>query len=53
MQLTALLYHITPQLLVQSFYALRRDAAVGVDGLYASGQVIYPTPSGQEIVCAF
>jgi len=25
--------HITPQLLAQSFYALRRDAAVGVDGI--------------------
>ncbi|MCM2376855.1 hypothetical protein [Pseudomonas marginalis] len=33
MQFTALLHHITPQLLVQSFYALRRDAAVGVDGM--------------------
>ena len=33
MQFTALLHHITPQLLAQSFYALRRDAAVGVDGL--------------------
>ena len=29
MQFTALLHHITPQLLAQSFYALRRDAAVG------------------------
>ncbi|WP_419747558.1 hypothetical protein [Pseudomonas syringae] len=27
MQFTALLHHITPQLLAQSFYALRRDAA--------------------------
>lgn len=33
MQFTALLHHITPQLLAQSFYALRRDAAVGVDGI--------------------
>ncbi|WP_236442534.1 reverse transcriptase domain-containing protein [Pseudomonas syringae] len=33
MQFTALLHHITPQLLTQSFYALRCDAAVGVDGL--------------------
>ncbi|MEO8641936.1 hypothetical protein [Pseudomonas sp.] len=33
MQFTALLHHITPQLLAQSFYALRRDAAVGVDGM--------------------
>lgn len=32
MQFTALL-HITPQLLAQSFYALRRDAAAGVDGM--------------------
>ncbi|MNP68763.1 hypothetical protein D3C76_1647640 [compost metagenome] len=32
MQFTALLHHITPQLLAQSFYALRRDAAVGVHG---------------------
>jgi len=32
-QSTALLHHITPQLLAQSFYALRRDAAVGVDGM--------------------
>jgi retron-type reverse transcriptase len=28
-----LLHHITPQLLAQSFYALRRDAAVDVDGM--------------------
>lgn len=28
---TALLHHITPQLLQQSFYALRKDAAAGVD----------------------
>jgi group II intron reverse transcriptase/maturase len=28
---TALLHHITPTLLEESFYALRRDAAVGVD----------------------
>ncbi|MNH06704.1 hypothetical protein D3C79_660800 [compost metagenome] len=33
MQFTALLHHITPQLLAQSFYALRRDAAVGVDSM--------------------
>lgn len=33
MQFTALLQHVTPQLLAQSFYALRRDAAVGVDGM--------------------
>ena len=30
---TALLHHITPQLLVESFYALRHDAAAGVDGV--------------------
>ena len=33
MQFTALLHHTTPQLFAQSFYALRRDAAVGVDGM--------------------
>ncbi len=33
MQFTALLHHITPELLEQSFYALRRDAAAGVDGV--------------------
>ncbi|WP_235865561.1 hypothetical protein [Pseudomonas marginalis] len=33
MQFTAFPHDITPQLLVQSFYALRRDAAVGVDGM--------------------
>ncbi|MBB6290668.1 hypothetical protein FBY10_115132 [Pseudomonas sp. SJZ103] len=32
-QFTALLHHVTPQLLAQSFYALRRDAEVGVDGM--------------------
>lgn len=30
---TALLHHITPALLVQSFYALRHDAAAGVDAV--------------------
>ena len=30
---TALLHHITPELLTQSYQALRRDAAVGVDGV--------------------
>jgi group II intron reverse transcriptase/maturase len=30
---TALLHHITPQLLAQSFYALRKDAAPGVDAV--------------------
>ena len=29
---TALLHHITPSLLVDSFYELKRDAAAGVDG---------------------
>lgn len=33
MQFTALLHHVTPQLLAQSLYSLRRDAAVGVDGM--------------------
>lgn len=30
---TALLHHITPQLLWESLYALRQDAAAGVDGV--------------------
>ncbi len=30
---TALLHHITPSLLVESFYALRKQAAAGVDGV--------------------
>ena len=30
---TALLHHITPTLLVESFYALRHDAAAGVDAV--------------------
>jgi len=30
---TALLHHVTPQLLEEGFYALRRAAAVGVDGV--------------------
>lgn len=30
---TALLHHITPALLVESFYALQRNAAAGVDGV--------------------
>ena len=30
---TALLHHITPTLLTESFYALRQDAAVGVDSV--------------------
>jgi retron-type reverse transcriptase len=38
---TALLHHITPELLRESFYALKRKAAPGVDGVtwqeYATG----------------
>ena len=30
---TALLHHITPRLLVESFYGLKRNAAAGVDGV--------------------
>jgi len=30
---TALLHHLTPELLRSSFYALKREAAVGVDGV--------------------
>jgi RNA-directed DNA polymerase len=30
---TALLHHVTPQLLEQSFYALRKEAAAGVDAV--------------------
>lgn len=30
---TALLHHVTPSLLVESFYALRKQAAAGVDGV--------------------
>lgn len=33
MQFMELLHHVTPQLLAQSFYALRHDAPVGVDGM--------------------
>ncbi len=33
MQFTALLHHITPMLLIESFYALKHDAAAGVDGV--------------------
>jgi RNA-directed DNA polymerase len=33
LRFTALLHHITPQLLVDSFYDLHRDAAAGVDGV--------------------
>jgi RNA-directed DNA polymerase len=30
---TALLHHVTPELLEESYYQLRKDAAVGVDGM--------------------
>jgi RNA-directed DNA polymerase len=33
LRFTALLHHITPQLLVDSFYSLQREAAAGVDGV--------------------
>ncbi len=33
LRFTALLHHITPTLLIESFYALRHDAAAGVDGV--------------------
>jgi retron-type reverse transcriptase len=33
LRFTALLHHITPQLLVDSFYSLQRTAAAGVDGV--------------------
>ena len=33
LQFTALLHHITPQLLVDSFYSLQKNAAAGVDGV--------------------
>jgi RNA-directed DNA polymerase len=33
LKFTALLHHITPALLVESFYDLNRTAAVGVDGV--------------------
>lgn len=33
LRFTALLHHITPQLLVDSFYQLQRNAAAGVDGV--------------------
>jgi hypothetical protein len=32
-RLTALLHHVTPELLRDSFYALKRKAAPGVDGV--------------------
>jgi RNA-directed DNA polymerase len=32
-QFTALLHHVTPQLLAQSFYTLPRDVALGVDSM--------------------
>ena len=33
LRFTALLHHITPMLLIESFYALKHDAAAGVDGV--------------------
>jgi retron-type reverse transcriptase len=33
LRFTALLHHITPTLLFESFYALKHDAAAGVDGV--------------------
>src|SRR5580704_8449890 len=33
LRFTALMHHITPQLLVDSFYSLHRNAAAGVDGV--------------------
>lgn len=33
LRFTALLHHVTPSLLVDSFYALQRNAAAGVDGV--------------------
>ena len=33
LRFTALMHHITPQLLVDSFYSLQRNAAAGVDGV--------------------
>ena len=33
LRFTALLHHITPTLLIESFYALRQDAAAGVDSV--------------------
>jgi RNA-directed DNA polymerase len=33
LRFTALLHHITPQLLMDSFYSLQRNAAAGVDGV--------------------
>ena len=33
MKFTALLHHVTPSLLVESFYDLKRNAAAGVDGM--------------------
>jgi group II intron reverse transcriptase/maturase len=33
LKFTALLHHVTPQLLTESFYQLKREAAAGVDGV--------------------
>src|SRR5262249_13759763 len=41
---TALLHHLTPTLLVESFYALKRNAAAGVDGVtWEEYEAILPT----------
>lgn len=33
LRFTTLLHHITPELLAESFYALKRQASAGVDGV--------------------
>ncbi|MCX8566578.1 MAG: group II intron reverse transcriptase/maturase [Glomeribacter sp. 1016415] len=37
LRFTALLHHVTPSLLMDSFYALRKEAAAGVDGVTWQG----------------
>jgi len=37
MKFTALLHHLTVDLLRESFYSLKRKAAPGVDGVYLAG----------------
>jgi RNA-directed DNA polymerase len=55
LRFTALLHHITPALLVESFYALRKQAAPGVDGVTWTeyeGQVYGRVPElHREIHC--
>ena len=43
MKFTALLHHVTPSLLVESFYDLKRKAAAGVDGVtwYEYEKILY------------